>query len=53
MPDWAGYTYDDMRFADVGRGGREVVRQHLVLLSWEKTIQVEVETFELQQLVIS
>ena len=51
LPSWQeGNTgaNDDMRFADVCRGGREIVRQQLVLLGWEETVQVEVETFELR-----
>ena len=42
---------DDMRFADVCRGSREIVRQQLVLLSGDKTVQMEVETFELKSAV--
>ena len=41
-------TYDDLRFTDVCRGGGEAVRQQLVLLSGEETVQVEVQTFELR-----
>ena len=40
---------DDMRLADVGRAAREVVREQLVLLSGELSVQMQVETFKLHQ----
>ena len=42
-------TYDDVRLADVGGGGGEVVHQKLILLSRQKSVQVQVQTFKLRQ----
>ena len=42
-------TYDDVRLADVGGGGGEVVHQQLILLSRQKSVQVQVQTFKLRQ----